>query len=75
MVMPGFGGGETYDALKNINPNVKVLLATGYSAAGQAAEILKRGCNGFIQKPFSISALSEKLREILEGEVLPESLP
>jgi PAS domain S-box-containing protein len=75
MVMPGFGGGETYDALKKIDPNVKVLLATGYSAAGQATEILKRGCNGFIQKPFSISALSEKLREILEGEVLPESLP
>jgi two-component system cell cycle sensor histidine kinase/response regulator CckA len=66
MVMPGIGGGETYDALKSINPDVKVLLSSGYSSAGQAAEILRRGCNGFIQKPFSINILSEKIREILD---------
>jgi two-component system cell cycle sensor histidine kinase/response regulator CckA len=67
MVMPGLGGGETYDALKSINPDVKVLLSSGYSSAGQATEILKRGCNGFLQKPFNIGALSEKIREILDN--------
>jgi two-component system cell cycle sensor histidine kinase/response regulator CckA len=59
------GGGETYDRLTEIDPQVKVLLCSGYSLDGQATEILKRGCDGFIQKPFSIKSLSEKLRQII----------
>jgi CheY-like chemotaxis protein len=66
MIMPEIGGGEVYDRLKTINPDVKVLLSSGYSINGQAAEILARGCDGFIQKPFQMNVLSQKLREILE---------
>ena len=66
MVMPDMGGGEAYDTLKKINPDIKVLLSSGYSLNGQAAEILRRGCDGFIQKPFNVTQLSQKLREILE---------
>jgi len=58
-------GGETYDRLKEMDPHVKVLLSSGYSLDGQATEILKRGCDGFIQKPFDLKALSEKLRQII----------
>jgi CheY-like chemotaxis protein len=65
MVMPAMGGGEAYDRLKEIDPAVKVLLSSGYSIDGEATEILKRGCNGFIQKPFRLNALAEKIREIL----------
>ena len=68
MIMPGMGGGETYDHLKELDPTVKVLLSSGYSIDGEASEILDRGCNGFIQKPFNIRALSQKLREILNGK-------
>ncbi len=46
MIMPEMGGGETYDRLKAINPEIKVLLSTGYSMNGQATEILNRGCTG-----------------------------
>ena len=42
-------------------------MSSGYSLDGQAKEILQRGCNGFIQKPFDIKKLSIKIREILEG--------
>ncbi|MBW1677148.1 MAG: response regulator [Deltaproteobacteria bacterium] len=66
MVMPNIGGGETYDRMKEINPNIKVLLSSGYSIHGEASEILERGCNGFIQKPFKIKELSGKIRDILE---------
>jgi len=66
MIMPDLGGGQTYDRLKKINPDVKVLLSSGYSIDGQAEEILKRGCNGFIQKPFTMEELSRKIREILD---------
>jgi two-component system cell cycle sensor histidine kinase/response regulator CckA len=68
MIMPGVGGGETYDSMRAINPEVKVLLSTGYSMNGQATEILERGCNGFIQKPFRMKELSHKIREVLDKE-------
>jgi signal transduction histidine kinase/ActR/RegA family two-component response regulator len=68
MIMPDIGGGETYDRLKEINPEIKVLLSSGYSIDGQASEIMNRGCNGFIQKPFLIKQLSQKIRDILDKE-------
>jgi len=65
LVMPDMGGGEVYDRLKEANPKVKVLLASGYSIDDRAHDILKRGCDGFIQKPFNMNELSVKLRQIL----------
>jgi len=66
MIMPDMGGSEAYDELKKINPGIKVLLSSGYSIDGLASEIMKRGCDGFIQKPFHMEGLSQKLREILD---------
>lgn len=68
MIMPNMGGGEAYDRMKDINPEVKVLLSSGYSIEGQATEIMERGCNGFIQKPFNLKGLSLKLSEILNNK-------
>ncbi|MFH1077192.1 MAG: response regulator [Pseudomonadota bacterium] len=65
MVMPGMSGSELYDAIKAFSPDAKVLLSSGYSLTGQALEMVKRGCDGFIQKPFSMAELSNKLNEIL----------
>jgi len=66
MIMPKMGGGEVFDRLKVIKPDVAVLLSSGYSIDGQAREILARGCRGFIQKPFTIVELSKRLREVLD---------
>jgi PAS domain S-box-containing protein len=66
MVMPYVNGGEVYDRMREINPGVRVLLASGYSLNGQAEDIIARGCNGFIQKPFNTVELSRKIREILD---------
>ncbi|MEA1948710.1 MAG: response regulator, partial [Thermodesulfobacteriota bacterium] len=60
IIMPGLSGGETYDILQEMNPDINVLLSSGHSINGQATEILERGCNGFIQKPFNINMLSMK---------------
>ncbi|MBW1743514.1 MAG: PAS domain S-box protein [Deltaproteobacteria bacterium] len=65
MIMPGMGGGEVFDRLRETDPNVKVLLTSGYAVDGEASKILERGCNGFIQKPFHIKELSEKMSEII----------
>jgi CheY-like chemotaxis protein len=64
--MPIMGGGEVFDRLKEINPNIKVLLSTGYSIDGEATRILERGGKGFIQKPFDIKQLSQSIRVILD---------
>ena len=67
MIMPDMGGGEAFDRIKEIHPEAKVLLSSGYSIEGQAGEILARGCNGFIQKPFSVKQLSHTIRQVLDG--------
>ncbi len=67
MIMPELGGRDTYDRLKQINPDVKVLLSSGYSIEGQAEEIMEAGCKGFIQKPFTMNELARKIREVLDG--------
>ena len=71
MVLPGMGGGQIYDKLKEVNPEIKVLLSSGYTMDGTAAEILDRGCNGFIQKPFNLKQLSIKVRNIIDN--MPEN--
>jgi len=65
MIMPETGGGAVFDRLKEIDPGVRVILASGYSINGQAEEILARGCLGFLQKPFSMEALRRKVAETL----------
>lgn len=66
IIMPDMGGGHVYNVLKEIKPDIKVLLSSGYSIDGQASEIMSRDCDGFIQKPFNISELSKKIRKILD---------
>ena len=66
MIMPEMNGKDTYDALKKINPKVKVLLVSGYSLNKQIEELMGLGCRGYIQKPFDIVQLSQKIREVLE---------
>jgi PAS domain S-box-containing protein len=68
MVMPEMSGEEIYKKIRQMNPEVKILLASGYSIDGKASQILRYGCNGFIQKPFNIEELSRKLRELLDGQ-------
>jgi len=66
MIMPDMGGGMLYEKLREVSPGLKALLSSGYSIDGQAREILNKGCNGFIQKPFGLADLSRKLRDILD---------
>jgi len=68
MIMPTMSGGEIFDQLKRIDNTVCVILSSGYSLDGEASEIISRGCNGFIQKPFDIKALSGKIHQVLQAD-------
>ncbi len=65
MIMPGMSGAKVFGQLKRIDPDIKVILSSGYSMDGEASEIMAQGCNAFIQKPFGIQNLSQKIREVL----------
>jgi CheY-like chemotaxis protein len=64
MRMP-YNGGTAFFQLKKINANVKVLIASGYAKDQQIKEMMEKGCSGFIQKPFSIKSLSQKIKNVL----------
>ncbi len=66
LIMPGIDGGTTFDRIREIRPSMPVILSSGYSINGKASEIMKRGCNGFMQKPYNISVLARKIREVLD---------
>ena len=66
MIMPEMSGNETFRHLKTINPDVRVLISSGYGLNGKATELLKNGCRGFIQKPFNLMEISKKIREVLD---------
>lgn len=67
LIMPGMDGGDVFDGIRQIHPQMPVILSSGYAIRGHAEEIMKRGCNGFIQKPFNIFELSRKIRTVLDG--------
>jgi len=67
LILTDMSGGEVFDRMRGIDPDIRVLLASGYSLDGEAAGILDRGCNDFIQKPFTVEQLSRKLENLLRG--------
>ena len=66
VVMPDMGGEETLKRLLDIDPAAVVVVSSGYGVEGRVAHMMEQGCRAFIQKPFTINILSQKLREVLE---------
>lgn len=67
MILPEMKGKAIFDHLKRINAGVKVLLTSGYGMTDEVKELLSQGGNGYIQKPFDITELSEQMKAILHG--------
>lgn len=69
MIMPVRGGVETFHVLKKINPQVKVILLSGYACDADARALLREGAKAFFEKPPSWAELSRKIKELIaEGE-------
>jgi DNA-binding response OmpR family regulator len=62
LLMPGLSGEETFNRLRIIDPNLPVLIVSGFSSEHVVTRVLEDGARDFIQKPFSIEVLSEKVR-------------
>jgi PAS domain S-box-containing protein len=71
MIMPGMDGQITFERIREIQPEMPVMISSGYAFNGVATKIMSRGGNGFIQKPFNIFELSQKIRKILDEAKSP----
>jgi two-component system cell cycle sensor histidine kinase/response regulator CckA len=65
MVMPDMGGRECLARLRETDPNVRVLVATGYTTDGSAQELLREGALAIVEKPLDLTALTHKINSIL----------
>jgi two-component system, cell cycle sensor histidine kinase and response regulator CckA len=68
MIMPGMGGEETFRELKKMDPRVSVIIISGYSLRDEVCRLLDEGCRGFLQKPFQLTALLKKIRQVIDGQ-------
>ena len=66
IAMPGMGGHRCLEELLRINPGIKVVITTGYSAIGGVAEMLEAGAVGFIGKPYRLVDMLKKVRDVLD---------
>src|SRR5262249_42004075 len=67
MSMPTTGGEEAFRELKTRNPNVRVILSSGFNEAEAVRRFTGKGLAGFIQKPYSAAAFAQKVQRVLEG--------
>ncbi len=67
MIMPGMSGSDTFDQLKTINPSIRAILSSGYSLNGKAQAIMDKGVRVFLQKPYRLHDLAQKIREALSA--------
>lgn len=65
MSMPRMSGLETFEDLQRIDPKVTVLLTSGFKKDERVSKAIEKGAAGFLQKPYDITSLSEKIHDIL----------
>lgn len=65
VIMPGMCGDELYTRIKQLKPTAKAILCSGYSLNDRIQKIMDQGCNGFLEKPFTLTQLLEMIEGIL----------
>jgi CheY-like chemotaxis protein len=72
VVMPGLSGHELVQKIAGKRPGMKVLYMSGYTEQGLQGTDIKSGI-AFLEKPFTPAALQRRVREVLEGRIIPSS--
>jgi CheY-like chemotaxis protein len=68
LIMPDMSGRKVFESLRELKPDIKILISSGYSMEGEVKDLLNTGGDAFLQKPFNMNMLSEKIREVLDLE-------
>jgi two-component system cell cycle sensor histidine kinase/response regulator CckA len=67
LIMPEMGGKECLVRLREIDPNVRILVSSGYYRDGMAKEVIEYGARSFICKPYNSTRMLAAVREVLES--------
>lgn len=67
MVMPDINGDKVFQHLREIDPQIKILLSTGYSEDDSIEDLIATGNASFIQKPFTIETITPVLKKLLDS--------
>ncbi len=67
MVMPHMSGPELFAHMKEVNPNVRLIVSTGYSHDQEGQRMLRHGCLGYLQKPYNADTLNQTIRSVLDS--------
>jgi two-component system, cell cycle sensor histidine kinase and response regulator CckA len=66
--LPGINGLAEFQQLKKINPDVKIIFASGYFEPTTKNELHQAGAKGFLQKPYKTAEVLTKIREVLDAK-------
>ncbi|MGK2905207.1 MAG: sigma-54-dependent transcriptional regulator [Desulfuromonadales bacterium] len=68
--MPGMSGLEVLQTLRNCQPELPVILITGYAAIDNAVEAMKNGATDYISKPFANEEIVSKVKNAMESRAV-----
>jgi two-component system cell cycle sensor histidine kinase/response regulator CckA len=74
-LMPEMGGRECLRRLRELDPQVKVLISTGYTADSSAQELMAEGALGIVEKPFLLQDFATAVRTVLDRDSKPLENP
>ena len=66
--MPGMGGKRCLEEVLRMDPETKVIIASGYSMNGHTKDAIEAGAKGFIGKPYNIKQVLRLVRDVLDRE-------
>jgi two-component system, cell cycle sensor histidine kinase and response regulator CckA len=66
--MPHLDGAQAFQEIRSINPHAKVILSSGYNEQDVTQRFVGKGLAGFIQKPYTLVKLTEKLQDVFRAD-------
>jgi len=66
--MPGIGGKRCLEKLVEMNPRIKVIIASGYSVNGPTKDAIDAGAKGFVGKPYEVRQMLQAIREVMDDK-------
>lgn len=66
--MPGLSGIDVLKRIKNLSPQTKVIMITGYDSSQVIQEVFKEGAEDYILKPLAINVVYQKVKDVLAKE-------
>ncbi|MBR7145893.1 MAG: response regulator [Lentisphaeria bacterium] len=68
MIMPKCGGHQAFYQIRELDPQAKILLSSGYVSENEVQDLLRQGACGFLSKPHRIATVAQAIRDALDGK-------